>query len=158
MTQLKPIDDIVGVGGVGRTTCPRARDEFDHILYLPVTGESFSSKDRAALIDALAAAVTSSVGGEDQYDGVGRLGCMPTGEDGRSPRPPRSRMDRVAFFSIAVALNESHFSILGLWRIIPVRVALQLVIAITPWICTAQVCTALLLLVRSQYMGPIYLK
>ena len=80
------------------------------------------------------------------------------GGDGRRPHPPRSRMARVVFFSIAVALIESHFSILGLWRIIPVHVALRLVIAISPWICTALVCTALWLLVLSQYMGPIYLK
>ncbi|KAL3775736.1 hypothetical protein ACHAW5_005891 [Stephanodiscus triporus] len=162
VTQLRPIDDIEGAGGVGRRRCPRASDAFDRILYLPVTGESFSSRDRAALIDALAAAVTSSNGGEDEDDGVGRpqcrLECTPTKEDGRRQHSPRRRMDTVAFLSVIVALIDSHFSILGLWRIIPIRVALRLAIAITPWISTVLVCTALSLLALSQYMGPIYLK
>jgi alkyldihydroxyacetonephosphate synthase len=175
VTQLKPVDDIIVVkeeGGDGerKARCPRASDVFDRILYLPVTCESFSSVDRAALIDALAAVVSSS---DDEDDGGGgdlveernygiiRRRCqirrMSGEEDGRMPHSQRRRMGMVTVFSVMVALIESYFSIFGPSRIIPVRIALRLAIAVIPLICTALVCTALSLLALSQYMGPIYL-
>ncbi|KAL3823287.1 hypothetical protein ACHAXA_003435 [Cyclostephanos tholiformis] len=173
LTQLRPINEIYekeGVGGNGRGSCPRACDAFDRILYLPVTGGSFSLNDRAALIEALAAVVAaSSEEGDDEGNllenrneavGSGRcqLRCTTEEEDRRRLHSRRRRMGVLTFCSVIVASIETNCSVLGLHRIIPVRIAVRLAIAIAPWIFTVLGCTALSLLALSQYMGPIYLK
>ena len=169
VTQLRPIDDMderegVSGSGSGGGRCPRACNAFKRILYLPVTGESFSSMDRAALIEALAAAVAPSGEGDDKCDLFEdgkkvicrrhrQLAC-----DSRRGQSRRRKMGMLTFSSVIAASIDMYFSLLSLHRIVPVRIALRLAIAITPWILTALVCTALSTLALSQYMGPIYLK
>jgi len=144
MTQLQPVVTTQGEDGVNN--CPRVRNVFDHILYLPVSNLN-SVNDQQRLIDALVH-VTSSSTTEEVTSHDARL--TPT----RQQRPLVLRKGVI----ISLGIFEWYFSIFGMFHFVPFRSILRLAVVIGPWISSAFVMTLLLLLVLCHYMGPIYLE
>ncbi len=148
MTQLKP---IIAFDENNVDECPRARLAFDHILYLPVTNSSFTSKDSKELIDALADVVTCTTSPA--------ASCPNVGFDERSHSVAREDGEKAllapwkgsVIFTTIAALCEWCFPN-------PVHFTFRLVIMIAPWIAAGLACTVLSLLMLSRHMGPIYLK
>jgi len=143
MTQLQPVVTTQGEDGVNN--CPRVRNVFDHILYLPVSNLN-SAIDQQRLIDALVHVTSSSptIAAEEVTSHDVRL--TPT----RQQRPLVLRKGVI----ISLGIFEWYFSI----RFMPFRSILRLAVLIGPWIGSVFVMTLLLLLVLCHYMGPIYLE
>ena len=148
MTQLKP---IIAFDENNVDKCPRARLAFDHILYLPVTNSSFTSKDGKELIDALVEVVACTTSPA--------ASCPNARVDKRYHSVEREDVEKAlltpwrgsVIFTTIAALCEWYFPV-------PVHFTLRLVIVIAPWIAAVLACTVLSLLVLCRYMGPIYLK
>jgi thioester reductase-like protein len=155
MTQLGPI--AAAAEGGAKECCPRARDVFDRILYLPVTNPNFSRVDEERLIRALEEVVSAGTG-ENVADDANN-GFIHPREHARRSTQPRPiflrRKNRIIFFSLLI---EWCFSAIGLFDTMPLRIMLRLAVLIGPWMGAASVFLFLSLLALSQYMGPIYLK
>ena len=133
MTQLRPVEN-----------CDRAKEVFDHIMYLPVTSEKCGENSRRILVSALQEAC-SAFEGDKGNDATEK--CTPQ---------TRSATSKNMLFTLAILL-EWAMPVVGLFQFATVRLAIRAAKFTLPWVCMSVAFVACSLLALSRYMGPIYL-
>ena len=130
MTQLRPVEN-----------CVRAKEVFDHIMYLPVTSQKCSENSRRKLVSAL----------QDACSAAATENCTAL------TRPATSKAtSKKLLFTLAILL-EWVAPVVGLSQFATVRLAFRVAKFILPWIFMPVAFVACSILALCRYMGPIYL-
>ncbi|EJK66139.1 hypothetical protein THAOC_12956 [Thalassiosira oceanica] len=130
MTQLRPLEN-----------CVRAKEVFDHIMYLPVTSQKCSESSRRKLVSVLQDACSD----------------IATEKSTAQKRSATWKAKSKTMLFILAILLERAVSVVGLFQFATVRLAIRVAKVILPWIFMSVAFVACSLLALSRYMGPIYL-